>query len=275
LLLCAEKLGRHPLGAWLKDFVREVLRRHPAYQLRMLDGVLENLPDAAPMEFAVKALTTQPFSQLSWGDGSQPLKKSEIEMLRQASAHCLILWLRESRSIQLDRILPLLKEHCWAGPEGRPGNDAKQLRTLMSSRDRKALNIVFSSLETKVNDKNREATAARDGEQRMRRLAERTQASLNEANQLLEVATGRTDELTEQLQREKQRHANDVAHMRSDYEELRGRVLHRLRQEVTLLDEGLHALRKEPPKVHVMEDHAERAIDGLKKEIAKIKGEAE
>ena len=84
-------------------------------------------------------------------------------------------------------------------------------------------------------------------------------------------AEERATAFDEQLQRERLEEEDQKAYLRSDYEELRGRVLHRLRQEVTLLDEGLHALRKQPPKVHVMEDHAERAIDGLKKEIARIR----
>lgn len=119
------------------------------------------------------------------------------------------------------------------------------------------------------------AAAAREAEERARLRVELTQASLDEANRLLESEKLRTTALEEQLQRERLEYEDQKAYLRSDYEELRGRVLHRLRQEVTLLDEGLHALRKQPPKVHVMEDHAERAIDGLKKEIARIKGEAE
>ena len=61
--------------------------------------------------------------------------------------------------------------------------------------------------------------------------------------------------------------------MRNDYEDLRGRVLRRLREDTALLEEGLHALRREPPKVHVMEDHAERAIDALKREMGRIRGD--
>lgn len=70
-----------------------------------------------------------------------------------------------------------------------------------------------------------------------------------------------------QLERERREHEDEKAHMRDDYEKLRGRMLGRLRQEVSLLEDGLHALRKQPPKIHVMEDHAERVIDGLKREI--------
>jgi hypothetical protein len=46
-----------------------------------------------------------------------------------------------------------------------------------------------------------------------------------------------------------------------------------LREEKDLLEEGLHALRKDPPRVHVMQDHAERAIEGLQNEINRLTGD--
>ena len=59
-------------------------------------------------------------------------------------------------------------------------------------------------------------------------------------------------------------------HLSDDLEHLRSRLLRRLKAEVGLLDEGLHALRRDPPKIRVMEDHAERALEGLKKEIKEL-----
>ena len=78
------------------------------------------------------------------------------------------------------------------------------------------------------------------------------------------------ESLEDQVAAERREHENEKAHLRDDYEKLRGQVLHRLRQEVTLLEEGLYALKKEPPKIHVMVDHAERAIQGLRREIERI-----
>ena len=64
---------------------------------------------------------------------------------------------------------------------------------------------------------------------------------------------------------------NQIAHLRDDYEQLRGQVLRCLNREVSLLKDGLHAIRQPEPKVHVMVDHAERALDGLEREIAHLK----
>ena len=51
---------------------------------------------------------------------------------------------------------------------------------------------------------------------------------------------------------------------------MKGQTLRRLNEDSALLEEGLHALQREPPKVGVMIDHAERAIDGLKRAAERI-----
>jgi hypothetical protein len=275
LLLSVERLAHHPLAGEVRDFVREVLRRHPAYQPPSLHGVLDNLPEAASIDTALAALEGQSYAQLQWPEGIPPLRKSEIDALRLAAVHCLLIWMLETRGISMDRIQRLLYSACWARVAGHVSSDRKILRTLMLTRDRTALGIVYSTLEKTVDEKTRAADAARSAEERARARADRLQSELEEARAKLASERSRSSELLEQVERERSEHENVKAHMRNDYEDLRGRVLGRLRQEVTLLDEGLHALRKQPPKVHVMDDHAERAIDGLKGEIERIKGEME
>lgn len=273
LLLTMEKLARHPLAGQVRDFVREVLRQHPAYQSPSLTGVLENLPDAVADDTAVETLAAQPFAQLQWPEGFPALKKNELEQGRLNALNCLLLWMRETRGTTMERIQRYLHSAFWAPAASRQKSDGKVLRALTQARDRVALGFACSTLEEKVREKTRDAAAARDAEERARARASQLQSDLQEGGAQLEAEKARTKSLNEQIETERREHENEKAHMRNDYEELRGRMLRRLRQEVTLLDEGLHALKKEPPKIHVMEDHAERAIHGLKGEIERIKGE--
>jgi len=61
-----------------------------------------------------------------------------------------------------------------------------------------------------------------------------------------------------------------VAHLLDDLETMRGTTLRRLTDDVALLREGLHALRRDQPKVHIMVDHAERVIDALTAHIKQL-----
>jgi hypothetical protein len=76
--------------------------------------------------------------------------------------------------------------------------------------------------------------------------------------------------LDQALQAERRDHEHTRAHLQDDFEQLRTRLLRRIKSEVNLLTEGLHALRRDPPKVHVMEDHAERALDALRKAVKEL-----
>lgn len=75
------------------------------------------------------------------------------------------------------------------------------------------------------------------------------------------------ERFTAELHKERQAHEDDIIHSHDDYVKLRGRVLHCVKQELSLLEDGLLALRRDPPKVHVMDGHAKRAINGLKCEV--------
>ena len=77
------------------------------------------------------------------------------------------------------------------------------------------------------------------------------------------------NEETRKIQELTQAHDDAKAHWNADYAKLKGQTLRRQREELTLLSEGLHALRCNPPKVHVMIDHVERVIDGLKRDMAR------
>ena len=87
----------------------------------------------------------------------------------------------------------------------------------------------------------------------------------------LRETTGQCAELREEIDEAGQAHAATDARWRDNYETLKGRTLNRLIEESSLLEEGLHALKREPPKVRVMIDHAERAIEGLKREAENIR----
>ena len=93
-------------------------------------------------------------------------------------------------------------------------------------------------------------------------------ASLEER---LKDAKERLDCTIDDLNAERRDRGIERTHIQDAYESLRGRVVRRLEGELSLLKEGLHALRRDPPKVAVMDDHADRAIDGLTREIEQLR----
>ena len=77
-------------------------------------------------------------------------------------------------------------------------------------------------------------------------------------------------ELEQTLETERNNGKIAQAHLHDDLEQQRTRVLRRLKSDSELLNEGLIALRRDPPKVKVMDDHAERVADSLRQEIKRL-----
>ena len=66
---------------------------------------------------------------------------------------------------------------------------------------------------------------------------------------------------------------NELAHLRDDLEQLRTRMLRRLKADIDQLEVGLSALRGGEPRVHVIQDRVERVVDALRAELKNLQGE--
>ena len=271
MLFGIRRLDRRNEEKPIREFVRDVLCRHPAYASRSLLLALEH-PDRSDDKRAVQIIADMNYRALRW-DGSPPLSKAQASTCRVNALHCLLLWFREtlSPSLTLERVYDHLRREVWRPTAPRRVSEPDRVRALIKNRDHAATNIVCSLLGERMDDLRRQAEesekAARNAGDRIRTVEQslaRLQEDLAQTRVLLER---KTDELDiERRDREIER-----AHLRDDYEQLRGRVLRRVDAELSLLKEGLNALRRDPPKVAVMDDHAERAIDGLTNEVGLLR----
>lgn len=274
--LSMERFAGTALSGQVDDFVREALRRHPAFFKEPIAGALENSLDELGEESAVRTLASQNYVTLTWPQGTPALNKKEAEQCRMNALWCFFLL----RGTTLERILRLLQSNVWAHAARYYDDDQKKLKALMNTRDVAGIVVVCSVIEKQIHERDQQVASARMAEEHAIRRTEELEKNIETLKNQIEDAKAQIEDdkvqierLTEEINRERRTHGDEKAHMRNDYEELRGRVMRRLREEVTLLDQGLQALRRDPPKVHVMVDHAERAIDGLKREMDRIKGD--
>ena len=125
----------------------------------------------------------------------------------------------------------------------------------------------------------RQADEARQDADRMSRHATRLQQQIDQLQMEtldLRAEVERLDATRGELEgklAERERHLGETkAHASHDYETLRTSSIQRARRELELLQEGLHALTRDDPKLHVTRDRVERAIEGLEKELDHLKG---
>ena len=271
LMLFGSRLPGAAITNQIRDFSGEVLRRHPAFGAPSLVAVLNSLPEAPTEEWAIRVLVSENYSALSWTGNTDSLRRSEPQRCKENAVYCLLLWFCMTSKISAERIQRLLQTNFWQRTAERYKSDTDKRLVLLGTSDSAPAAVSFALVEQQVLEETSRADAALVREEKAKVHAQQAEEQLAEVQTSLTRTQAEKDVLERQLSKEIQAHYNERAHLKDDYEQLRGQVLRRLTEELSLLDDGLHALRREPPKVHIMIDHAERAIDGLKREMERLK----
>lgn len=274
LMVISTKFEGSETKTQITDFVREVLKYHPAFYSGFLAEFLDDRIGSVSEDRALRSLVSQNYASLPWPSGHLPLKKAQTAKCKANALQCLLLLIWSTREISLVRILDLLRTHVWARKGSRSNAESLQAVALIQARDATGATIIYDQLKT-VNAKTVEALkASRIDEQNAIARAEDAERKLREVESIAHRKQIEIQALMNQVKSLTDDYANYKALSKDAYETLRGRVLNTLRSEVMLLDEGLHALRRDSPKIHVMDDHAERAMDALKSEIARLEERA-
>lgn len=271
MLMCMDWSDAQYLADHVLDFARQVLRNHPAFLVEPLDHAFESSPEAPREDRAVRVLLDRSFAALKWPAETAQLKKNEAMQCQMNALSCLLIWFRQKRGISLEQILHHLQD-VWMSVTPHKKGSIQKLRTLLTTRDSAAVLAACTVLGDQFTALKQQTASARRNEELALEKANVLEEKLSTTQEQLETARATIAARDREMAETVRSHSDTLAHMRDDYEELRGRVLRRLKEELSLLDEGLHALQREPPKVHVMIDHAERAIDGLKREMDRLRG---
>lgn len=273
LLLAMLEVSNPVLKNSLREFVGGVLRAHPAFAPDEMQAALNNLPGGPDAGEALSSVAGADYSKNQALPEKLRRKKTETATLRSNAAYCLALWLAETRGTPAEELAGHLFNSLWRPGPKATRDDAARLRLLTEIRDPQAVGTACETFKIRSDQMSRAAEVARRDEAAALEQVRTLNASVERLKREVQskeeqIAAG--ERATEEQRR---RYEDALTHLRDDYEKLRSRVLRRIREDVGLLDEGLHALRRDPPKVHVMEDHAERAVARLRGEIKELEAE--
>ncbi len=271
LFICAEQFNLPLLEMQTYQFVQGSLIQHPAFAAAKLLGVLTGDNESLTDSDAVKALSKVDFMKLDWQVNGEPLKKTEANLCRMNSIACLLMFLKEKdEGLTPDRIQRLLEAYLWRPAALPQKKELEKLKILMYSKEPVALAIARENLTRELNQTYKQKEDAVAGGEKMAARAKALAIELDEKSKQVASVRSENKKLKRVSQELEQKNGDDLVHHQYDYKILKDRVQRCLEQELELLGLGLSALRRDPPKVHVMEDHAERAIDGLKTELGRI-----
>ncbi|WP_424946410.1 hypothetical protein [Candidatus Spongiihabitans sp.] len=255
------------LKSTVRGFIEDVLNMHPAFSIPELEGVLNNIEHATEPRRALTALVATDYSKLPDLPREKPLKPKDYEMLRVNACYLLAVWFSETRGLSSEKLTQHLFAALWQPQTLTATDETVRLQILTDIRDLSGVGIACLGFKRQVDQQMQNADfAKRNAESAVDQLRS-LEMLYKESKQDGKHLEQEISELRKTLEMEKQAHENTRVHLNDDLEYLRSRILRRLKAEVSLLDEGLHALRSNPPKIRVVEDHVERVFDGLKKEM--------
>ena len=212
---------------------------------------MTNQSSALRPDSVIKRLASQNFQRLI-SDPKQECSKSEIAKLsnecKENAIRCLLLLLLARREISIDQTRQFLHHHIWSNYAQRCKDSADQLRVLLAAKQVSVLPAYISAeiLEKLVTKQNYRLDTAQQAEARAIEKAKKLKQELEELRSEHRQSLKRARHINEELENQKIALTDERAHLQDEYERLRGTVLRRLKDELTLMEEGLHALQRDP-----------------------------
>lgn len=269
LLLLSSGIDSSPaLRLALISFVSNLMLRHSAFQDEGVQAVLRSIPEfdsAAEALLSVTAFTPPP------GNGDEPPKGVELEALRHNAAQLFATWLAVNHGFNADELSSLLLQSVWL-PAARELSDRNaRLRALTEIEHAAGVGVACQRFRQQAIDARRhQDQAQREAMELNQRLAasEARLAETEEQRDALQTELlASRERFAAELEAILRQHAAEKTHLQHDLHQLRGRLVKRLTDSVDMLEVGLSALRKEPPRVLIMVERAEHVTDSLRAEI--------
>jgi hypothetical protein len=213
------------------------------------------------------------YGTVSRPGSTKPLSAGHAAILRANVTGTVALWMVAVWGVASHTVLRSLHERVWSTESRRASDMIDIWRRILDVRDPSALGLACDAFVSETDHARREANAARASEAAALKRASDLEVTLAQ----LRAQLDQEQNTIQDLRRAATQAARDAeaaqSHARDDYERLRTRVLRRLTREVELLDEGILAIKRDPPKLHVMADHGDRALSGLREEIKALQKE--
>ncbi len=268
LLLASREVEGYPaLRSALVSFVKEVMLRHPVFASEPIKRALHNLPDAPSMSRAI-ALVAE-FEQKNQ-DGKDSFKPSELQALRRNATYLLATWFTCSRGVGLDELVTLLLGSVWSRAAGELDDEQLKLRAITEVEEQAVLGFICQRFQQSASEAFIAQKRAEEEADKLREQVTQLKAQLEASDLALDARAHELDVLRQEssveLAQQGRQYENQRMHLQNDLEQLRGRLVRSLGDNIDMLEVGLTALRNKTPRLEVMLERAEYVVDALRVE---------
>lgn len=271
-IIVAAYTHRHITRLWLGlcDVCRTAFKWHPV--ATAVAPLLDSDTSDAPWFDALLASLKHSNWSLPIGT-HKPLSNQKAAILRANIINTVAFWFVAVRNLDSDLVIRSLVENVWTSETHAASSIDSKWRRLLGAPDPSVLGIVGHVLSAESDRLRHEARTALARERAALERFQLLEVRLEERALELRHQQDLIADLRRQFSNLEATHRTTVSHLRDDYERLRTRVVRRLSREIELLNEGMLAINRSPPKLHVALDHGERVVAGLREELQALENE--
>lgn len=266
--------GYQTLHDNILEFVKNILRRHPVFQDDVVQEIFFKGTDGGQVLSGLNAVSKACFSAELTDEDGKSLTPKALDELHRNAVYGFSLWLYQKRYLDsFQQLCRWLNHSLWSTEALKVKSEASRLAEILEIQALAGVGLVCQSFIDEAESGHAAANAAQKEKER---ILQRLVAKEQELNVLVDELRSSKEHI-EKLKNEninlKNAHKDQLAHSLDDHESLRAGFLRRLKADSELLSDGLHALRREDPLIRVMDDHAERVLESMRREIIKLTGE--
>jgi hypothetical protein len=274
LLLSRDIVGLPSLKGAMMSFVTNVMLQHPAFRDAGVQGALRNLPEGLRAADALaKIAAFVPSHEASEGAP----KSAELHETRHNAGQLFVTWLAIHRGLNEEALSTLQHQAIWLPAARGLLNDGARLRALTEIRDAAGVGLACQRFQQQASEAQLLLDKSQSEAADLRALLVASESARREAETQRDALKGEVQALqvskVEEAAAMKSQHAAERVHLQHALQQLRGSVVKRLTDSAEMLDVGLAALRKDPPRVPVMLERAEHVLDALRVVIREMKEE--
>lgn len=275
LLLVARDIDGIPrLRANIQSFVERVMLAHPIFAGEEWAATLQNQPEAPS---ALEAFAKLMAFASSSSEVEKVIKPGNLDELKLNATNLLAVWFAQHRGLNIEDMAALLLQSVWLPAAKKLPDDTFRLRALTELSQPAGIGVVCGRFYDRMAEAKSSNERAQCESTRLQNLLTQVRDELGIKQEKMvsledELLTCRQQSALA-LQDAEMRHKQDRTHLVHELEQLRGRLIRRLEESTDLLSVGLSALRKETPRIAVMDERAELVIDALRNELDQLRGE--
>lgn len=276
LVFITHEFKGHPLlRAELMGFVKKAILQHPLFREQPALTLFIHQGDFCPSALEAMRLI-QEFGTTKEAQESD-LSRAELDALHRNASYLVAVWLREMRGRSLHDVAEVLFQGVWNKAAASIEDDNDKLRAMTDVSELAPVAVACAVFQQQAEEQTKRAHQSAAESLRLRQERD---ALLDENEKLRNELAGLQGELEREKRDAQERLATlessqdvKVTHLRDDNQQVRHRLVKRLVSDVEQLETGLSALRNPNPRVEVMIQRAERVVDALRTEIAKLREE--